>query len=100
MSAGSRDVTERNDSARAASTETAQLRQRFEGAVDTLKRSRRKGLASLYELPWYIVIGPPGSGKTTVLVNSGLSFPLAAEVRQGSAARSRWHTQLRLVVHG
>jgi type VI secretion system protein ImpL len=62
---------------RAAGAETAQLRQRFEAAVDTLKRSRRKGLASLYELPWYIVIGPPGSGKTTVLVNSGLSFPLA-----------------------
>ncbi len=70
-------LTERNDSARATGAETAQLRQRFEGAVDTLKRSRRKGLASLYELPWYIVIGPPGSGKTTVLVNSGLSFPLA-----------------------
>lgn len=64
-------------SARAAAADAAQLRRRFEEAVDALKRSRRKGLASLYELPWYIIIGPPGSGKTTVLVNSGLNFPLA-----------------------
>jgi type VI secretion system protein ImpL len=64
-------------SARAAAADGAQLRRRFEEAVDALKRSRRKGLASLYELPWYIIIGPPGSGKTTVLVNSGLNFPLA-----------------------
>ena len=76
VSAGKRDA-ESHDSARAAGAETAQLRQRFEAAIDTLKRSRRKGLASLYELPWYIVIGPPGSGKTTVLMNSGLGFPLA-----------------------
>lgn len=64
-------------SARAAAADEVQLRRRFEEAVDALKRSRRKGLASLYELPWYIIIGPPGSGKTTVLVNSGLNFPLA-----------------------
>jgi type VI protein secretion system component VasK len=28
-------------------------------------------------LPWYLIIGPPGCGKTTALVNSGLRFPLA-----------------------
>jgi type VI secretion system protein ImpL len=31
----------------------------------------------LYQLPWYVIIGAPGSGKTTALVNSGLNFPLA-----------------------
>ena len=31
----------------------------------------------LYQLPWYMLIGAPGSGKTTALVNSGLHFPLA-----------------------
>lgn len=57
--------------------DAAQLRRRFEEAVEALKKSRKKGAGDLYELPWYIIIGPPGSGKTTVLVNSGLEFPLA-----------------------
>ena len=39
-------------------------------------KARRDG-AGLYDLPWYMIIGPPGAGKTTVLVNSGLNFPLA-----------------------
>jgi type VI secretion system protein ImpL len=59
------------------SGDAAQLRQRFEEAIETLKKSRRKGAAGLYDLPWYVIIGPPGAGKTTVLVNSGLHFPLA-----------------------
>jgi type VI secretion system protein ImpL len=59
-----------------ASGEAAQLRKRFEEATEALKKSR-KGGRNLYELPWYIIVGPPGSGKTTVLVNSGLNFPLA-----------------------
>jgi type VI secretion system protein ImpL len=59
----------------ATSGDAAQLRKRFEEAVEALKQSKRG--ANLYELPWYIIIGPPGAGKTTVLVNSGLNFPLA-----------------------
>ncbi|ACB36309.1 type VI secretion protein IcmF [Leptothrix cholodnii SP-6] len=31
----------------------------------------------LYQLPWYLIIGAPGSGKTTALRNAGLQFPLA-----------------------
>ena len=34
----------------------------------------------LYELPWYVIIGAPGSGKTTALRNAGLQFPLAAQM--------------------
>ena len=45
-------------------------------AIATLKRTARHR-NFLYELPWYVVIGPPGAGKTTALVNSGLRFPLA-----------------------
>jgi type VI secretion system protein ImpL len=70
----------------AGTEEVALLRQRFEEAVSLLKESKKKKsgkLASmfggqfLYELPWYMFIGAPGSGKTTALVNSGLQFPLA-----------------------
>ncbi len=39
----------------------------------------------LYQLPWYVIIGAPGAGKTTALVNSGLHFPLAD--RFGKTAR-------------
>jgi type VI secretion system protein ImpL len=60
-----------------SSADAAQLRKRFEEAIDALKKSKKKGAANLYELPWYVIIGPPGAGKTTVLVNSGLNFPLA-----------------------
>ena len=52
------------------------LEARMNEAVAALKRSSGKR-NFLYEIPWYVVIGPPGAGKTTALVNSGLSFPLA-----------------------
>jgi len=34
----------------------------------------------LYELPWYMLIGNPGAGKTTAVLNSGLKFPLAEQM--------------------
>ena len=65
------------------SAEAQQLRERFEEAVAALKQKRKSG-HSLYDLPWYVIIGAPGSGKTTALVNSGLKFP--TEQRSGKAA--------------
>src|SRR5262245_16216783 len=59
------------------------LASRMSEALETLKRSSGKQ-SFLYELPWYIIIGPPGAGKTTALVNSGLKFPLAG--KEGAAA--------------
>ncbi|MHB8477413.1 MAG: type VI secretion system membrane subunit TssM [Steroidobacteraceae bacterium] len=61
----------------------AQLAARFQEAVSALSKSK-KSAKSLLELPWYMIIGPPGSGKTTALSNSGLEFPLAD--RFGNAA--------------
>lgn len=52
------------------------LEARMNEAVATLRQSSGKR-NFLYDVPWYIVIGPPGAGKTTALVNSGLNFPLA-----------------------
>ena len=40
----------------------------------------------LYEQPWYAIIGPPGSGKTTALLNAGLKFPLSNELGPGAVA--------------
>ena len=65
------------------SPEAAKLRERFEEAVATLKQQRRSG-HSLYDLPWYVFIGAPGSGKTTALLNSGLTFPLEQRVGKGA----------------
>ena len=33
--------------------------------------------AYAYQLPWYVIIGPSGAGKTTALLNCGLNFPTA-----------------------
>ncbi|MFC6746749.1 type VI secretion system membrane subunit TssM [Methylobacterium persicinum] len=60
--------------------EVSIVRARFEEALTTLKDRifpGRSGDAYLFELPWYAVIGPPGSGKTAILRHSGLDFPLA-----------------------
>jgi type VI secretion system protein ImpL len=65
------------------SAEAVKLRERFEQAVATLQKQRRRG-SSLYDLPWYVFIGAPGSGKTTALINSGLKFPLEQRVGKGA----------------
>jgi type VI secretion system protein ImpL len=53
------------------------LKDRMKDALTTLKAASGGKSDFLYDLPWYVLIGPPGSGKTTALVNSGLKFPLS-----------------------
>lgn len=64
------------DQKQATGAATEELRRTFEDALAQLKRQRRRG-HSLYDLPWYVIIGAPGSGKSTALENSGLRFPVA-----------------------
>jgi len=52
------------------------LKDKMKDALATLKSASGKK-DYLYDLPWYLLIGPPGSGKTTALINSGLKFPLS-----------------------
>jgi type VI secretion system protein ImpL len=66
------------------SAEATRLRERFEEAVAALKQQQRRSGNSLYDLPWYVFIGAPGSGKTTALINSGLRFPLEQRVGKGA----------------
>ena len=69
------------------SEEMQQIGERFTHALTTLKKLKFKGRGTskaLYELPWYIIIGPPGSGKTTALINSSLNFPLAEQFGKGA----------------
>lgn len=74
--------------------EVETLTSRFEEAMKVLRQAKlghkdkASGISALltrryvYELPWYIFIGAPGSGKTTALINSGLKFPLAEKFGQ------------------
>ncbi len=53
---------------------------RWKSAVGELKAS---GL-SLYDLPWFLMIGEPQSGKSTTLRKSGLDFPVGTEALSGA----------------
>jgi type VI secretion system protein ImpL len=55
------------------------LKEKMEEALATLKSVGKSNARALYDLPWYLIIGPPGAGKTTALINSGLKFPLAGD---------------------
>ncbi len=59
------------------------IRQLKELRVDLPGRRKvLEGKRFLYELPWFMVIGSPGDGKTTALLNTGLQFPLAEQMEQ------------------
>ncbi|HZF78211.1 MAG TPA: type VI secretion system membrane subunit TssM, partial [Rubrivivax sp.] len=80
----------------AESADLAAVRERFNQALQTLRKARfgpssasgqgwwsrlnaKLSARYLYELPWYLIIGAPGAGKTTALRNSGLQFPLGTQ---------------------
>ena len=54
------------------------LQNRWKEAVDALRKSHlRKYGNPLYVLPWYLVLGESGSGKTTAITSARLSSPFA-----------------------
>ena len=64
--------------ATALSEEEKQVAARLAEALGAMRQAGGGKGGYLYERPWYVIIGPPGGGKTTAIRNSGLDFPLAA----------------------
>lgn len=54
----------------------AEINSKFAQVLTEMKRSKLGGKKFLRDMPWYVIIGPPGSGKTTALRQSGLHFPI------------------------
>ncbi|CAG9170688.1 hypothetical protein LMG23992_01730 [Cupriavidus laharis] len=89
-----------------AREEIARLSTAIQTALRRLKGMRTgsrigrlfEGRRYLYELPWYMMVGVPGAGKTTALLNTGLQFPIAeqmsaaARARQGTDQTDWWFT--------
>lgn len=67
----------------AGEQEQAAVAQRMAEALAALKAASGKRRDYLYSRPWYVIIGPPGAGKTTALLNSGLRFPFADQSLKG-----------------
>ncbi|TIN80343.1 type VI secretion system membrane subunit TssM [Mesorhizobium sp.] len=49
---------------------------KFAEVMVELKRRKLGGRKFLREMPWYVIVGPPATGKTTALRQSGLNFPI------------------------
>lgn len=60
----------------AAEDADREMRRRFKEAVATLKKSHLKGQGNpLYVLPWYLMVGKSGSGKSTAIRSARLPSP-------------------------
>ncbi|MBY6266340.1 type VI secretion system membrane subunit TssM, partial [Azospirillum sp. 412522] len=74
----------RDPELKASLEEIGAVRKRLDAALAQLRR--RRGGRYLYQLPWYLVIGAPGSGKTTALANTGLATRAPAHMPDGGIA--------------
>ncbi|VVO36116.1 hypothetical protein PS712_05417 [Pseudomonas fluorescens] len=60
--------------------EVSLLRERLLQSIERLHSNKPRGSNAkdaLYALPWYLVVGQPAAGKSTMLYQSGLNFPYA-----------------------
>ncbi len=73
------DLQATDDKAAQREAELDDMKEKMGEVISSLKSSelgiKNKGDTALYALPWYMVIGPPAAGKSTMLRNSGLHFP-------------------------
>ena len=67
-----------------------ELQARWKEAMDALRNSHLKKMGNpLYVLPWYLVIGESGSGKTTSIKSARLSSPFAEVSRTSGISGTR-----------
>jgi type VI secretion system protein ImpL len=67
-----------------------ELQERWRDAVGALKQSHLKKLGNpLYVLPWYMIIGESGSGKTTAIQSARLSSPFVEVTRTSGISGTR-----------
>jgi type VI secretion system protein ImpL len=67
--------------------EIMELQAQMQRGLQALRQAPHGGGGSaLFRLPWYMIVGPPGAGKTTALRQSGLAFP-ALDPRSGGGMR-------------
>ncbi|AZF10712.1 IcmF-related protein [Pseudomonas sp. R2-37-08W] len=81
---------------RAVEDEQKHVRGRFKDALHRLKTSARYGERNAlwrHDLPWYLVIGEPRSGKTQLLAAAGLQSPFdQADTRPtGGSGQCDWY---------
>ncbi|HXW72973.1 MAG TPA: type VI secretion system membrane subunit TssM [Methylocella sp.] len=84
--AKSKDIAKNITESSKADSDAEVLAERMKDALTTLKGAHKGKGNFLYDLPWYLLIGPPGAGKTTALTNSGLKFPLARGTKPAAVA--------------
>lgn len=64
-------------------TEVDQLNKQFESAIRFFKKTKTdQTKKTLHDLPLFLLLGLPGSGKTSLMMNSGLKFILAKRLQQ------------------
>jgi len=67
-----------------------ELQERWKEAIEALRRSHlRKYGNPLYVLPWYLVMGESGSGKTTAINSAKLSSPFVEVLRTSGISGTR-----------
>jgi type VI secretion system protein ImpL len=68
--------------------EIQELQKQLQQGIQAIKSSKmgrggKRGAAALYSMPWYMIVGPPGAGKTTALKHSGMVFPYGGNTGGG-----------------
>lgn len=70
--------------------DSKELQNRWKEAIEALEKSHLRKLGNpLYVLPWYMVLGESGSGKTTAIQSARLSSPFAEVTRTPGISGTR-----------